>query len=112
MSKILGATATSLSWLGTFHSICAKLLRKHATAVNLNSNFTIIDTDDQIRLIKNICKAENIDVKQLAPRYILAIIDKWKNKGQYPNEVIINNKDIYEKTILPVYKIYQQKLLI
>ncbi len=110
VSKILGSSATGLSWLGTFHSICAKLLRKHATAVNLNSNFTIIDTDDQIRLIKNICKAENIDVKQLAPRYVLAIIDKWKNKGQYPNEVSINNKDIYEKTILPVYKIYQQKL--
>ena len=110
VSKILGKSATGLSWLGTFHSICAKLLRKHASAVNLNSNFTIVDTEDQIRLIKNICKAENIDVKQLSPRYILAIIDKWKNKGQYPNEVVINNKDIYEKTILPVYKIYQQKL--
>jgi DNA helicase II / ATP-dependent DNA helicase PcrA len=110
VSNILGASATGLSWLGTFHSICAKLLRKHATAANLNSNFTIIDTDDQIRLIKNICKAENIDIKQLAPRYVLAIIDKWKNKGQYPNEVTINKKDIYEKTILPVYKIYQQKL--
>ena len=110
VSKILGAGATGLTWLGTFHSICAKLLRKHASAVNLNSNFTIIDTDDQIRLIKNICKAENIDIKQLAPRYVLAIIDRWKNKGQYPNEVVINHKDIYEKTILPVYKIYQQKL--
>ena len=110
VSKILGASATGLSWLGTFHSICAKLLRKHATAVNLNSNFTIIDYDDQTRLIKNICKAENIDVKQLAPRYVLAIIDKWKNKGQYPNEVVINSKDIYQKTILPVYRIYQQKL--
>ena len=110
VSKILGASATGLSWLGTFHSICAKLLRKHAPAVNLNSNFTIIDVDDQVRLIKNICKAENIDVKQIAPKYILAIIDKWKNKGQYPNEVNINPKDVYEKTILPVYKIYQQKL--
>ncbi len=111
VSKILGSTAVGLSWLGTFHSICAKLLRKHASAANLNSNFTIIDTDDQIRLIKNICKAENIDVKQLAPRYILAIIDRWKNKGFYPSEVIINKKDIYEKTILPIYKIYQQKLI-
>ena len=110
VSKILGSTATSLSWLGTFHSICAKLLRKHASAVNLNSNFTIIDTDDQIRLIKNICKAENIDIKQLAPRYVLAIIDRWKNKGYYPDEVIINQKDIFEKTILPIYKIYQNKL--
>ncbi len=110
VSKILGSNAVGLSWLGTFHSICAKLLRKHASAVNLNSNFTIVDTDDQIRLIKNICKAENIDIKQLSPRFILAIIDRWKNKGFYPNEVVINKKDLYEKTILPLYKIYQQKL--
>ena len=111
VSKMLGSAATGLSWLGTFHSICAKILRKHATAANLNSNFTIIDTDDQIRLIKNICKSENIDIKQLAPRFILAIIDRWKNKGYYPSEVKINNKDVYEKTILPLYKIYQQKLI-
>ena len=111
VSKILGSSAVGLSWLGTFHSICAKLLRKHASAANLKSNFTIVDTDDQIRLIKNICKAENIDVKQLSPKYVIAIIDKWKNKGLYPNEVKINFKDIYEKTILPVYKIYQQKLI-
>ncbi len=110
VSNILGSTAVGLSWLGTFHSICAKLLRKHASAANLNSNFTIIDTDDQIRLVKNICKAENIDIKQLSPRFILAIIDRWKNKGFYPNEVVLNKKDIYEKTILPLYKIYQQKL--
>jgi len=110
VSKLLGSKAVGLSWLGTFHSICAKLLRKHASAANLNSNFTIIDTDDQIRLIKNICKAENIDIKQLSPRFILAIIDRWKNKGYYPSEVIIDKKDIYEKTILPLYKIYQKKL--
>jgi DNA helicase-2/ATP-dependent DNA helicase PcrA len=111
VSNILGSSAVGLSWMGTFHSICAKLLRKHASAANLNSNFTIIDTDDQIRLIKNICKAENIDTKQLAPRFILAVIDRWKNKGFYPPEVIVNNKDIYEKTILPIYKIYQKKLI-
>ena len=111
VSSILKMEAIGLSWLGTFHSICAKLLRKHATAVNLNSNFTIIDQDDQVRLIKNICKAENIDIKQLAPKYILSIIDRWKKRGHYPNQVIINKKDIYEKTILPLYKVYQQKLL-
>ena len=110
VSKMLGSAAIGLSWLGTFHSICAKILRKHATAANLSSNFTIIDTDDQTRLIKNICKSENIDIKQLAPRFILAIIDRWKNKGYYPSDVIVNNKDVYEKTILPLYKIYQQKL--
>ena len=111
VSSILKKEAVGLSWLGTFHSICAKLLRKHASAVNLNSNFTIIDQDDQNRLIRNICKAENIDIKKLAPKYILTIIDKWKNKGFYPNEVITNKKNIYEKTVLPIYKIYQKKLL-
>ena len=111
VSSILNAEATGLSWLGTFHSICAKLLRMHAPAVGLTSNFTIIDTDDQVRLIKNICKAENIDIKQLAPKYILSIIDRWKNKGFYPNEVILTKNDIYEKTVFPLYKIYQQKLL-
>ena len=111
VSSILNSDATGLSWLGTFHSICAKLLRKHAPAVGLTSNFTIIDTDDQVRLIKNICKAENIDIKQLAPKYILSIIDRWKNKGFYPNEVVLNKNDIYEKTVLPLYKVYQKKLL-
>ena len=111
VSKILGSGATGLSWLGTFHSICAKLLRKHASAAGLNFNFTIIDTDDQMRLIKNICKSENIDAKKISPKYIIAIIDKWKNRGFYPNEVVINYKDIYEKIVLPVYKIYQQKLV-
>ena len=111
VSSILKTEAVGLNWLGTFHSICAKLLRKHAPAAGLNSNFTIIDTDDQVRLIKNICKAENIDIKYLVPKFILSIIDKWKNKGFYPNEVIINKKDIYEKTILPLYNIYQKKLL-
>ena len=111
VSGLLNSEAIGLSWLGTFHSICAKLLRKHAPAAGLTSNFTIIDTDDQVRLIKNICKAENIDIKQLAPKYILSIIDRWKNKGFYPNEVAISKNDIYEKTVLPIYKIYQQKLL-
>ena len=111
VSSILNSEAIGLSWLGTFHSICAKLLRKHAPAAGLTSNFTIIDTDDQVRLIKNICKAENIDIKQLAPKFILSIIDRWKNKGFYPDEVVINKNDIFERTILPLYKIYQQKLL-
>ncbi|MDC1006843.1 UvrD-helicase domain-containing protein [Candidatus Pelagibacter sp.] len=111
VSSILNSEAIGLSWLGTFHSICAKLLRKHAPAAGLTSNFTIIDTDDQVRLIKNICKAENINIKQLAPKFILSIIDRWKNKGFYPDEVVINKNDIFERTALPLYKIYQQKLL-
>ena len=99
-----------LSWFGTFHSISAKILRKHASAINLNSNFTIIDQDDQRKLVKNICKAENIDIKKISPKYILTIIDKWKNKGLMPDKVIINSKDIYEPSALKIYKMYQQKL--
>ena len=109
--KILKSEAVGLSWLGTFHSICAKLLRKHAKAAGLNSNFTILDTDDQSRLIKNICKSENIDTKKISPKIIITIIDRWKNNGWYPDSVIINKKDIYEKIILPIYKIYQKKLI-
>ncbi len=109
--KMLNSKAIGLTWLGTFHSICAKLLRKHAKAAGLNSNFTILDADDQNRLMKNICKAENIDIKKLSPKIILSIIDKWKNNGWYPENVIINRKDIYEKTILPIYNIYQKKLI-
>ena len=111
VSTLLNTEAIGLPWLGTFHSICAKLLRRHAPAVNLNSNFTIIDTDDQSRLIKSICKSENIDTKQLSPKFILSIIDKWKNRGLYPNDVILKTKDTYEKNILSLYKIYQQKLI-
>ena len=70
VSKLLRKEATGLPWLGTFHSVSAKILRKHAEAVGLKSNFTIIDQDDQVRLIKNICKAENIDVKKISPKYI------------------------------------------
>ena len=109
--EILKKNSSGLSWLGTFHSISAKLLRKHAKAVGLNYNFTILDTDDQIRLIKNICKAENIDVKKISPNYIISVIDKWKNKGWYPLDVEIKKSEFLEKQFLNVYKIYQQKLL-
>ena len=111
VSKLLRKEATGLPWLGTFHSISAKILRKHAEAVGLKSNFTIIDQDDQSRLIKNICKAENIDIKKISPKYILAVIDKWKNKGLYPEDVFLKRKETLEKNFLSIYKIYQQKLI-
>ena len=111
VSKILKKEAIGLSWLGTFHSISAKLLRKHAPAVGLKSNYSIIDQDDQVRLVKNICKAENIDIKKISPKYILSIIDNWKNKGWYPEDVILKKKDVLEKGFLKIYKIYQNKLM-
>ena len=111
VSKLIRKEATGLPWLGTFHSISAKILRKHAEAVGLKSNFTIIDQDDQSRLIKNICKAENIDIKKISPKYILAVIDRWKNKGLYPDDVILKKKETLERNFLSIYKIYQQKLI-
>ena len=112
ISNQLGIKTSSLPWLGTFHSVCAKLLRKHAEAVGLNSRFTIIDQEDQLRLIKNICKAENIDVKKLAPKFIIAFINQWKNKGLLPKNVIIKKESPFEKPILTVYNFYQERLKI
>ena len=111
VSNILKKSASGLSWLGTFHSISAKFLRRHANAIGLNHNFTILDQDDQSRLIKNICKSENIDTKKISPNFIISIIDKWKNNGWYPGEVILKKNEIIEKQFLKIYQIYQEKIL-
>ena len=110
VSKILDNKEVGLPWLGTFHSICAKILRRHAKAVNLNQNFTIIDQDDQLRLIKSICNAENIDIKKISPNFIISLINKWKNLGWYPNDVVLKKSENFEKNLLKIYKIYQEKL--
>ena len=111
VSKILGNKEVGLPWLGTFHSICAKILRRHAKAVNLNQNFTIIDQDDQSRLIKSICNAENIDIKKISPNFIMSLINKWKNLGWYPNDVVLKKSENLEKNLLKIYEIYQTKLV-
>ncbi len=110
VSKILDDKQVGLPWLGTFHSICAKILRRHARAVNLNQNFTIIDQDDQLRLIKSICVSENIDIKKISPNYIIALINKWKNFGWYPDDVVLKKSENLEKNLLKIYNIYQAKL--
>ena len=112
ISKSLNEKTSSFPWLGTFHSVSSKILRRHAEAVGLNSRFTIIDQDDQLRLIKNICKAENIDVKKIAPKFVLSFINQWKNKGMLPKDVAIKNGTLLEKNILNVYKFYQERLKI
>ncbi len=108
--KIINNTEVGLPWLGTFHSICAKILRRHAKAVNLTQSFTIIDQDDQSRLIKSICNAENIDIKKISPNFIISLINKWKNLGWYPNDVILKKSENLEKNLLRIYRIYQAKL--
>ncbi len=100
-----------MPWVGTFHSICVKILRKHARAANLNYNFTIVDQEDQKKLIKNICKSENVDTKKISPNYILNIIEKWKNKGWYPKDVVLKKSERLESSFLKIYEIYQKKLL-
>jgi len=112
IAGFLNEKISSLPWLGTFHSVCAKILRRHAEAVGLNSRFTIIDQEDQLRLIKNICKAENIDVKKVAPQFILSFINQWKNKGLLPKDVVTKRGIPLEKAILNVYKFYQERLKI
>jgi len=110
--SLLNQKTKSLPWLGTFHSVSAKILRKHAEAVGLNSRFTIIDQEDQLRLIKNICKAENIDIKKISPQFVLSLINQWKNKGLLPKDVVTKKGLPLEKAILNVYKFYQERLKI
>ena len=112
IANFLKEKQTSIPWLGTFHSVSAKLLRRHAEAVVLNSRFTIIDQEDQLRLIKNICKAENIDIKKIAPQFILTFINQWKNKGLLPKDVVVKKDLLLENAILKVYKFYQERLKI
>ena len=110
--SLLNQKTKSLPWLGTFHSVSAKILRAHAEAVGLNSRFTIIDQEDQLRLIKNICKAENIDIKKISPKFVLSLINQWKNKGLLPKDVVTKKGLPLEKAILNVYKFYQERLKI
>ena len=112
-SRVLGylsQKSSSVPWLGTFHSISVKFLRRHAEAVGLKGNFTILDTDDQKKLVRNISKAENIDAKKITPQFILSFIDKWKNKGLLPEDIKGAKFSGLEKSIFKVYKIYQEKI--
>jgi len=108
LKHIKGST-NAIPWLGTFHSISVKFLRRHAEALGYKSNFTILDTDDQKKLIRNIVKAEELDAKKFSPQLILYYIDKWKNKGLLPKDVKLKNSEVITKSILKVYEIYQNK---
>ena len=101
--------SSAVPWLGTFHSISVKFLRRHAEAIGFKSNFTILDTDDQKKLIRKICEAENIDAKKISPQFIIAFIDNWKNKGLMCEDIKIKKGNLLEEQILKVYSIYQKK---
>jgi len=87
IAKLVGASVEGMPWLGTFHSIGARILRRHAELVDLRSDFTILDTDDQIRLIKQLLDAENIDEKRWPAKQFAGMMDSWKNRGLLPKDV-------------------------
>ena len=87
IGALIGGVVEGMQWLGTFHSIAAKMLRRHAELAGLKSNFTILDTDDQLRLMKQLIEAEGVDEKRWPARTLASMIDGWKNRGLRPDEV-------------------------
>src|SRR5918912_3341414 len=81
VGSMIGGVVEGMPWLGTFHSIGAKLLRRHAELIGLKPDFTILDTDDQLRLLKQLLEAENIDEKRWPARVLAGLIESWKNRG-------------------------------
>ena len=109
--SMLGEAGEGLRWLGTFHSISAQILRKHAELAGLKSTFTIIDTDDQVRLCKQIIQAENIDPKRWTPRYLASLIDGWKNRALTPDKVPPEEAHQFaDGKGITCYQIYQARL--
>lgn len=107
VQALIGEVANSV-WLGTFHSVCVKILRNHAEVVGLKSNFTILGDDDQKRLVKQILEAEGIDDKKYPPQAILDKIGRWKDKGLSVDKV---GNDFKENILTHIYKKYQERLL-
>jgi len=98
-------------WVGTFHSVAARILRAHAESVGLRPNFTILDTDDQLRLIKQHLEARHIDSKKWPARRILGVIERWKDRGLTPDRVsAAEGSDVVEGQVLEIYEEYQERL--
>jgi DNA helicase-2/ATP-dependent DNA helicase PcrA len=113
ITHIIGPSAEGLRWLGTFHSIAAQILRRHADLVGLKSNYTILDTDDQERLIKQILEAENIDAKRWPPKLLAGLIDQWKNRGWRPDQLPpAENSAFANGRGQAMYRLYQERLRI
>lgn len=87
VSQQMGGAPVEGWWLGTFHSLAARMLRTHANLVGLDSNFTILDSDDQVRLVKQLMEARNIDTKKSPPKAVAEIINSWKDKGKIPSDI-------------------------
>ncbi|MGE7205519.1 ATP-dependent helicase [Sphingomonas sp. NPDC019816] len=111
VGRLVGDAVEGMPWLGTFHAIGAKMLRRHAELVGLQSNFTILDTDDQLRLLKQLIVAADIDEKRFPARALGGLIDEWKNKGLVPADIDAGEAERYANGQgAELYRQYQDRL--
>jgi DNA helicase II / ATP-dependent DNA helicase PcrA len=111
LERMIGAAAEGL-WLGTFHAIAARILRRHAEAVGLKPNFTILDADDQLRLVKQLLAAERVDEGRWPPRLLLSAFQRWKDRGLVPDKVPQGDAaDLVDGRGLALYRLYQERLV-
>ena len=116
IGRLLGDAVEGMPWLGTFHSVSVKILRRHAELIgagdlHLKPTFTILDTDDQLRLLKQLISAENIDEKRWPARQLAGMIDGWKNRALTPDKVSRNEGASYDGKGVKLYRAYQDRLL-
>ncbi|PTR12931.1 Rep family ATP-dependent DNA helicase [Novosphingobium sp. GV055] len=111
VGHLIGPAVEGMPWLGTFHSIAAKMLRRHAELVGLTSSFTIIDTDDQLRLLKQLIQAEGVDDKRWPAKQLAGLIDRWKNRGLGPDDLDAGENEAYANGRgAHFYRLYQDRL--
>jgi DNA helicase-2/ATP-dependent DNA helicase PcrA len=110
VGRMLGEVAEGMPWMGTFHSLSVKILRRHAELVGLKPNFTILDTDDQLRLLKQLITAANIDEKRWPARLLASLIDGWKNRALTPDRVPSADAGAYNNRGTELYAAYQDRL--
>jgi DNA helicase II / ATP-dependent DNA helicase PcrA len=110
VGRLLGEVAEGMPWMGTFHSLSVKILRRHAELVGLKPNFTILDTDDQLRLLKQLVLAANIDEKRWPARMLAHLIDGWKNRAWLPEKVPSSEAGAYNNRGTELYAAYQDRL--
>ncbi|HBK16222.1 MAG TPA: DNA helicase II [Erythrobacter sp.] len=111
VGRHIGDAVEGMPWLGTFHSIGARMLRRHAELVGLESNYTIIDTDDQIRLLKQLIQENDVDEKRWPARQLAGLLDRWKNRGLNPGDLdAVENESYANGRGAQFYKLYQDRL--
>jgi DNA helicase-2/ATP-dependent DNA helicase PcrA len=110
IGQMVGGVVEGMPWLGTFHSLSVRILRRHAELVGLKSNFTILDTDDQVRLLRQLVQAAGIDEKRWPPRMLAGLIDGWKNRALSPEKVPAAEASAYAHRGTELYAEYQERL--